>query len=214
MRYVGMPAGMWALFVGSFRRQLTEALGYDSAAAAEITKKAHQEYRALIQRLPAFEKGDRFQMNIVSCAMLSAFVLSMPKRPDVDELTKYYAGAMMIGPMRWFCRLSGKRKFSPRDLAAMEATAALNAADRNPYSWNMVLLPYPDGSGYEARFSRCGICTLMKELGLFDLVPAMCRLDYAMSEEGGASDFVREHTLAAGGPYCDCGYKRKERNGK
>ena len=73
-------------------------------------------------------------MNIVSCAMLSAFVLSMPKRPDVDELTKYYAGAMMIGPMRWFCRLSGKRKFSPRDVAGMEATAALNAADRNPDS--------------------------------------------------------------------------------
>ena len=42
MRYVGMPAGMWALFVGSFRRQLPEALDYDSAAAAGITKKAHQ----------------------------------------------------------------------------------------------------------------------------------------------------------------------------
>ncbi|MCR4709377.1 MAG: L-2-amino-thiazoline-4-carboxylic acid hydrolase, partial [Clostridiales bacterium] len=51
---------------------------------------------------------------------------------------------------------------------------ALNAADRNPYSWNMEFLPYEDGSGYEARFSKCGICTLMKELGLYDLVPAMC----------------------------------------
>ncbi len=183
MRYIGMPAGMWALFAGSFRRQLTEVLCYDRAAAAGITKNAHRRYRALIHRLPAFEKGDRFEMNIVSCAMLSA----------------------------WFCRLSGKRKFSPRDLAAMEATAALNAADRNPYSWNMVLLPYPDGSGYEARFSRCGICTLMHELGLFDLVPAMCRLDYAMSEAGG-HDFVRAYTLASGGPYCDCGYKKKERN--
>ena len=87
MRYLGMPAGMWALFAGSFRRQLTEALGYDRAAAAEITRKAHREYRALIRRLPAFEKGDRFEMNIVSCAMLSAFVLSLPKRPTVDELT-------------------------------------------------------------------------------------------------------------------------------
>ena len=211
MRYIGMPAGMWALFAGSFRRQLTEVLCYDRAAAAGITKNAHRRYRALIHRLPAFEKGDRFEMNIVSCAMLSAFVLSMPKRPTVDELTPYYAVAMMIGPMRWFCRLSGKRKFSPRDLAAMEATAALNAADRNPYSWNMVLLPYPDGSGYEARFSRCGICTLMHELGLFDLVPAMCRLDYAMSEAGG-HDFLRTYTLASGGPYCDCGYKKKERN--
>ena len=49
----------------------------------------------------------------------------------------------------------------------------------------------------------------MKELGLFDLVPAMCHLDYTMSEAGGASKFVREYTLASGGPYCDCGYKKK-----
>jgi hypothetical protein len=49
----------------------------------------------------------------------------------------------------------------------------------------------------------------MGELGLFELVPAMCRLDYTMSEAGGTSEFVREYTLASGGPYCDCGYKKK-----
>lgn len=62
---------------------------------------------------------------------------------------------------------------------------------------------------YEARFSCCGICTLMKKLGLYDLTPALCHLDYTMSDAGGASSFVREYTLASGGPYCDCGYKRK-----
>ena len=115
---------------------------------------------------------------------------------------------MMTGPMKWFCRMSGKKKFSEKDIRGMKATAALNAADRNPYSWNMEFLPYEDGSGYEARFSRCGICTMMKELGVFDMVPAMCHLDYTMSEAGGASKFVREYTLASGGPYCDCGYKK------
>uniref|UniRef100_UPI0022E54B46 L-2-amino-thiazoline-4-carboxylic acid hydrolase n=1 Tax=Gemmiger qucibialis TaxID=2997294 RepID=UPI0022E54B46 len=54
---------------------------------------------------------------------------------------------------------------------AMKATAALKAADRNPYSWNMELYEYPDGSGYEGRFTKCGICVLMKELGLYDLTP-------------------------------------------
>ena len=93
-------------------------------------------------------------------------------------------------------------------------TASLKAGDRNPYSWNMEYLPYDDDSGYEARFYTCGICTLMKEHGLYDLVPAMCHLDYTMSEFGGASDFVREYTLASGGPYCDCGYKKKGLGGK
>ena len=83
------------------------------------------------------------------------------------------------------------------------------AADRNPYSWNMEFYEYPDGSGYEGRFTKCGICVLMKKLGLYDLTPALCRLDYTMSEAGGVTDFVRQYTLASGGPYCDCEYKKK-----
>ena len=209
MKYAGMPMGMWALFAGSFRRQLTAVFGYDKAEAREIARRARPRYRRIIAGLPEFEKADRFKMNIVNCAMLGAFIGSMPRRPDVERLTRYYAQAMMTGPMRWFCRKSGKKKFTAQDLEGMRATARLRAADRNPYSWNMELFEYPDGSGYEARFSKCGICTLMKELGLYDLTPAMCRLDYTMSEAGGASRFERKYTLASGGPYCDCGYRKK-----
>lgn len=209
MKYAGMPMGMWALFGSSFRKQLTNCLGYTPEEAREIARKAKPKYRQIIARVPEFEKEDRFQMNLVNCAMLSAFVLSMPRRPKVEQLTKYYADSMMTKPMAWFCRKSGKKKFTPADIAGMKATAALRAADRNPYSWNMEYLEYPDGSGYEARFSKCGICTLMQELGLYDLTPAMCRLDYTMAEAGGATDFVRQYTLASGGPYCDCGYQKK-----
>ena len=211
MKYMGMPLGMWALFAKSFRRQLTAVFGYDDAVAREIAEKAKPKYKEIIRDLPAFEKADRFEMNIVNCALLGAFILSMPKRPKVDLLTEYYAKSMMIKPMRWFCRKSGKSKFTAKDVTGMKATAALKAADRNPYSWNMDYIEYPDGSGYEGRFTRCGICVLMKKLGLYDLTPALCRLDYTMSEAGGATDFVRQYTLASGGPYCDCGYKKKTR---
>lgn len=69
--------------------------------------------------------------------MLCAFIPSMPQRPEVERLTDYYAKVMMTVPMRWFCRMSGKRKFSEENIAVMKAAAALKAADRNPYSWNM-----------------------------------------------------------------------------
>ena len=46
-------------------------------------------------------------------------------------------------------------------------------------------------------------------LGLYDLTPAMCHLDYAMSEADGVTNFVRQYTLVSGGPYCDCGYQKK-----
>lgn len=210
MKYAGMPFGMWALFAGSFQKQLSAVYGYDHETAKAIAAKAKPKYKEIINRLPEFEKADRFQMNIVNCALLSAFLLSLPQKPSVDQTAEYYRASMMIAPMKWFCRMSGKKKFTAKDIQAMKDTAALRAADRNPYSWNMEFLPYEDGSGYEARFTKCGICTLMKELELFELVPAMCRLDYTMSEAGGASEFVREYTLASGGPYCDCGYKKRK----
>ena len=182
MKYLGMPLGMWALFAGSFQKQLTAVFGYDSDTAKGIAKNAKPKYSEIIADLPEFEKADRFKMNIVNCAMLDAFILSMPERPDVERLTEYYAKSMMTKPMKWFCRKSGKSKFTEKDIADMKATAALRAADRNPYSWNMELYEYPDDSGYEGRFTKCGICVLMKKLGLYDLTPALCRLDYTMRD--------------------------------
>ena len=208
MKYAGMPMGMWALFSTSFRKNLTTFFGLDDAAAKDAARRAKGRYKAIISDIPEFEKADRFKMNIVNSAMLCAFILSMPKRPDVETLTEYYEAAMMTPLMKAFCRKSGKRKFSDKDIQGMKQTAALKAADRNPYSWNMDYYPYPDGSGYEARFTQCGICTLTKKLGLYDLTPAMCHLDYAMSDAGGTADFVRKYTLASGGPCCDCGYKK------
>lgn len=68
---------------------------------------------------------------------------------------------------------------------------------------------YPDGNEHEDLFTKCDICVLMKESDLYEYVLAMYALDYAMSEVGRASTFIRKYTLAHGGNYCDCGYKKK-----
>ena len=112
MKYAGIPMGMWMLFHRSFTHQLTAVLGQSAESAKATEKAAKQEYRRIIARVPDFEPGDRFQMNIVNCAMLCAYVLHMPKRPTVQTLTDYYAKSMMTPAMRWFCRKSGKNKFS------------------------------------------------------------------------------------------------------
>ena len=117
MKYIGMPMGMWVLFAPSFRNQLTAVFGYGTNAAKAITEKAKLKYREIISELPEFEKSDRFKMNIVNCAMIGAFILSMPERPNVDRLTEYYAKSMMTKPMKWFCRKSGKSKFTEKDIA-------------------------------------------------------------------------------------------------
>ena len=126
MKYMGMPWGMWTLFAGSFQAQLTDVLGYNEQTAKAITRRAKAKYKEILSRLPEFEKGDRFKINLVGCAMLGAFVLTMPERPNVDRLTEYYAKAMMTKPMRWFCRKSGEKKFTPQSVAGLQAAAALD----------------------------------------------------------------------------------------
>ena len=132
MKYIPMQTGMWAVFSASFRKNLTAVFGLDAKAARDVTASAKRNYTQILKELPDFEKGDRFLMNIVSCAMLAAFVLCMPERPDVTRLTSYYEQSMMTPAMRFYCRKSGSRRFSPESLSAMEKTAQFRAADRNP----------------------------------------------------------------------------------
>lgn len=86
MKYTGMPMGMWVLFSKSFRDKLISVFGYGAKEADQISKAAKERYRTIIAGLPEFEKADRFRMNIVNCAMLSAFLLSMEKKPEVERL--------------------------------------------------------------------------------------------------------------------------------
>ena len=89
MKYAGMPMGMWVLFEGSFRKHLSSVYGYDPETANAIAAKAKPKYKEIIGRLPEFEKADRFKMNIVNCAMLSSFLLSLPERPTAEKTTEY-----------------------------------------------------------------------------------------------------------------------------
>ena len=76
---------------------MVSILQYDEAAAGKITAKAKLKYREIITGLPEFERADRFKMNIVNCAMLSAFLLSMPEKPSVEKATEYYRESMCQG---------------------------------------------------------------------------------------------------------------------
>lgn len=208
MKYAGMPFGMWVLFAGSFQKQLTAVLGYDAATAKAITKRQSRNTGRSFAGCRSLKSGpfqnESYQLR--NARRVHPLHAAAPGGGQADGLLRKVhddkVHAVVLPQER-------KSKFTPKDIAAMKATAALKAADRNPYSWNMEFYEYPDGSGYEGRFTRCGICVLMKELGLYDLTPALCHLDYTMSEAGGVTNFVRQYTLASGGPYCDCGYKKK-----
>ena len=78
MKYIGMPLGIWLFFRKSFQRNLIAVFELTPTEAQAVMVESKGKYKEIIRNLPEFEKGDRFQMNIVGCVMLGALVLSMP----------------------------------------------------------------------------------------------------------------------------------------
>ena len=131
MKYIPMQTGMWAVFAASFRKNLTAIFGLDGKTARTVTANAKQTYAQILKELPDFEKGDRFLMNIVSCAMLAAFVLSMPERPNVTRLTSYYEQSMMTpAKLRSFAPRTGTRIPGTWTISPMPTAPALKRASR------------------------------------------------------------------------------------
>lgn len=210
MKYTGKPFTMWTLFGGSFRNELCQTFYYSKRKAKGVAKQAKVHYKEIIHRLPEFDKEDPFQVNIISCAMFIAFLLAMENKPNVDGAMQWYQNAMMTKPMIRHLKKAMKKRFSREDIEENKRIASRRFADGNVYSWNMELYMFKRNMGYEIRFTKCGICVLLKEYGLMKYAMALCQFDYAMAEAGGNIRFERNYTIASGGPFCDCRYIRKE----
>ena len=122
MKYSGMPFGMWLLFKKSFRKNLN-IFNIDKKESKIITKTAKLKYKEIIKKLPEFEKNDRFKMNIVSCAMFASFISNLKEKPTLEDVTKWYNESMMTKSMKWFCKKTGKKKFTNKDIDNMKKTA-------------------------------------------------------------------------------------------
>ena len=49
MKYMGMPAGMWALYKRSFTNAMVTELGFSASQSAEIMRNAKTKYREIIR---------------------------------------------------------------------------------------------------------------------------------------------------------------------
>lgn len=107
-----------------------------------------------------------------------------------------------------YAYLSEKQQpFTEKHQSTLKTNAEKSHTLNNPYSWQFDFRAGKDINIFTAIFTTCGICHLMNTLGISEIVPAMCHYDYVMAEQTGTI-FTREYTLATGGPYCNCNYKK------
>lgn len=85
-----LTRGMWLAFRGSFQRGLPLLTTVDPE---EVMRHAKAHYREVIASVQFFGKNDVLEINIISAAMLAAVYLSLPEKPEVNQVERYYAAA-------------------------------------------------------------------------------------------------------------------------
>ncbi len=205
MKYGFIQKVMWSGYKGTFEKHLSETLKESNPKA--VMKAAHEKYKEILAGVPEFDKGDRFVKNIVSCALLSAILLSVENKYSVEEVRAYYRNAMCENFLTKAASKSSKT-YTAAGREKLKKQAKQSESNTNPYSWKFSVEDGETINQYTAYFYTCGICHLMNELGLGEYIPAMCTLDYDMAALNN-TEFTREYTLAGGGKYCDCHYDYK-----
>lgn len=205
MKYGFIQKVMWSGYKGTFEKHLSKTLKESNPKA--VMKTAHEKYKEILAGVPEFDKGDRFVKNIVSCALLSAILLSVENKYSVEEVRAYYRNAMCENFLTKAASKSSKT-YTAAGREKLKKQAKQSESNTNPYSWKFSVEDGETINQYTAYFYTCGICHLMNELGLGEYIPAMCTLDYDMAALNN-TEFTREYTLAGGGKYCDCHYDYK-----
>lgn len=204
MKYGYLPKLMWGVFAPGFKRTLNLI---SAESESLVMRFAHKKYKEILSGVQEFDRDDRFVFNILSAAMLAAVYLSLSEKPTVDALTAYYAKSMDNFVMRFY--LAKSNPFTHAYQKVLSEGAEKSRRRTNPYSWVYDYTPGADINSFTATFRTCGICHLLKSLRIEEITPALCRYDYTMAEQRGTA-FTRKYTIASGGNFCDCNYKKKE----
>ena len=205
MKYGFMQRAMWAVYKSTFKKQLSETFREENPKA--VMKTAHKKYKEILADVDEFDKGDRFIINILSCAMFSSVLLSVKNKYTLEEVRVYYRKAMCENVLTKVASKTSK-SYTKKGREKLKEQAKASEKNTNPYSWKFTVEDGKTINQYTATFYTCGICYLMTKLGLKEYIPAMCTLDYDMAALNNTV-FTREYTLAGGGEFCDCHYDHK-----
>ena len=202
MKYSALPKLMWMVFKKDFKKQLTET--FNESNPKQVMKNAHLRYKEILAGVDEFKKDDRFLMNILSCAMLSSILLTVENKYDLETVRVYYRKVMCENTILK-SKAKKSKSYTLKGREKLKKSAEESMSNENPYSWKFTVEEGKTLNKYVATFYTCGICYLMRKLGLEEYIPAMCSLDYDMARLNNTK-FTRKFTLASGGKYCDCHY--------
>lgn len=200
-----MSRAMWTVFKPDFEKQLVL---FGVTDTKPVMRRAAEKYKEIINGIEPFGKNDMLLINILSAATFAAVYMSLEIKPTLETAERYYDAAMSGNSvMRIFLKCSNY--YSEGYQKKLARQAELSRSSQNPYSWKFTFTPGATLDSFYAEFNRCGICTLFKNLGIYEVTPALCAYDYGMAKLTNTV-FTRDYTIASGAEICDCHYNKRK----
>ncbi len=200
MKYGIRECLIWKVFEGGIERELKNTLHVSNSN--QIMKKAHEKYKEMLAS--AQDPHNRFTMNIIFASMVGAVYLSLNEKPPLEQMIRYVRESVMNNKI-FLKFIVSEKNYTPNGQKTIADGAEKSQNNKNPYSWQYTYKAGKSVMEYTVVFTTCGICYLYEQWGIYEITPAMCRLDYDMARAN-STEFIREQTLFEGGEYCDCHY--------
>lgn len=197
---------MWKTFEGSFAKAAASRLGIENPTP--LMESAKQKYYEILADVDDFKRGDNYVYSILSCAMLCSVLLACEQKPTVEDVQDFYRDAMITNrTLRRYAKHTDA--YTEQGRANLKKQAAQSLHNASPFGRSFTVSDGDNINKYTATVYSCGICHLMKQLDLFEYVPAICNLYYDLAAINNTV-FTRDHTIADGANNCDCHYNHRK----
>lgn len=194
---------MW-LLLGSAAKESLPVLGVDDPKV--FWQESKKIYRREMNKLPEYGPNDVLKINLAHAVMLGAVYEACSSKPDVDAMTKFYR-ELFLRQRIILAALKRMDMLKPSMVRRQRVIAERSRKATHPFTWQFTV-DIEDENRFTAVFTRCGIYDYLNSRGMAHIAPAMCAIDYLFGECSNHW-FLRESTIATGGPVCDCGYVSK-----
>ncbi|MCR5237429.1 MAG: L-2-amino-thiazoline-4-carboxylic acid hydrolase [Lachnospiraceae bacterium] len=179
---------------------------YGIEVTSLLKKKIRKEYREIVERTPALDKGN----SLTSTLYIGCYLVAFHKAaPDVIDEKCFEGLIECLCDEMMHREKENDSAFSEKNIKSREEAAKRSQTSVCEMDWKSTFRRI-DKDNYEFTYSKCGLCELGKREGCFYLIKYLCMTDYISFDKGGAK-LIRNHTLANGDEYCDFHVSRKEK---
>lgn len=192
----------WLFMIGKTKKPLIELFGKKKSKV--IINKAKLIYKDLIVNAPNMGKGNTMVGNMYGAMVFVSILIASDFQMSHEEFSKLIHDT--LEQFKWILNkrdLSNDKNQNYYYDFMDRYKKWYDKQDHNEVvSWNVHVNRNLHTNGQYYEFTTCPIASYMKDLGLSEYTPCLCKMDYQMFEYQNAN-LIRKQTIAKEDPICD-----------